>query len=174
MAVIGDENAGRAPANPQMDGAAHARASPFAANYLPQGTCCSSAAGDDLPGLRWHGLPEGPATNGAGPKNLSCSLQGMSWQRPNQEAAVKQHLTWRRLFAKGLPAAPPCQSRQRRLPGSAGEQKFDTCGSRPSMKFPAHAPPRARKRVLQWMHQTVAQQGPGGISRDYPLSECSK
>jgi hypothetical protein len=29
VAVIGDENAGRAPANPQMDGAAYARTSPF-------------------------------------------------------------------------------------------------------------------------------------------------
>src|SRR5712664_1357755 len=45
VAVIGAENAGRAPANARMDGAAHARASPFPANYLPQGTCCSSAAG---------------------------------------------------------------------------------------------------------------------------------
>ena len=35
VAVIGDENAGRAPANPQMDGAAYARASPFPTNYLP-------------------------------------------------------------------------------------------------------------------------------------------
>ena len=35
VAVIGVENAGRAPANPQMDGAAYARASPFHTNYLP-------------------------------------------------------------------------------------------------------------------------------------------
>jgi hypothetical protein len=35
VAVIGDENVGRAPANPRVDGAAHARASPFHTNYLP-------------------------------------------------------------------------------------------------------------------------------------------
>ena len=35
VAVIGDENAGRAPANPQTDGAAYARASPFHTNYFP-------------------------------------------------------------------------------------------------------------------------------------------
>jgi len=35
VAVIGAENAGRAPANPRMDGAAHARASPFHTNHLP-------------------------------------------------------------------------------------------------------------------------------------------
>jgi hypothetical protein len=35
VAVIGDENAGRAPANPQADGAVYARASPFHTNYFP-------------------------------------------------------------------------------------------------------------------------------------------
>jgi len=35
VAVIGDENAGRAPANPRTDGAAYARASPFHTNYFP-------------------------------------------------------------------------------------------------------------------------------------------
>ena len=35
VAVVGDENAGRAPANPQTDGAAYARASPFHTNYFP-------------------------------------------------------------------------------------------------------------------------------------------
>jgi hypothetical protein len=35
VAIIGDENAGRAPANPQMDGAMYARASPFHTNDLP-------------------------------------------------------------------------------------------------------------------------------------------
>lgn len=36
VAVIGDENAGRAPANPRTDGAADARASPFHTNYFPR------------------------------------------------------------------------------------------------------------------------------------------
>ena len=35
VAVIGDENAGRAPANPRTDGAAYVRASPFHTNYFP-------------------------------------------------------------------------------------------------------------------------------------------
>jgi hypothetical protein len=65
VAVIDAENAGRAPANPRMDGAAHARASPFAANYLPQGTCCSSAAGGGLPGLRWHRISKNHAVEGS-------------------------------------------------------------------------------------------------------------
>jgi hypothetical protein len=86
VAVIGAENAGRAPANSRMDGAAHARASPFAANYLPQGTCCSSAAGDDLPGLRWHRISKNQTVNGAGPQNLSSEMRGMSGQGPHREA----------------------------------------------------------------------------------------
>src|SRR6478672_1291952 len=43
VAVIGAENAGRAPANPRMDGAAYARASPFHTNYLPRRKLCQES-----------------------------------------------------------------------------------------------------------------------------------
>ena len=42
------------------------------------------------------------------------------------------------------------------LPGR--QQKFDIYRSRPSMKPPAHKPPRTRKGVSRWTDQTLAQQ----------------